>query len=527
MNNHNNQETQPQTILVIDYGSQYTQIILRRLRESYIHSEIAYPSITLNEIVRKNYLGVILSGGPNSVDDKGAPQIPHGLLQSGIPILGICYGLQLIVHNEGGRVASGGKHEYGDATLIVPPSSPHTQAHPLLQGIPHESRVWMSHEDEAHTLPPHYRAIASTDNTTNAAIEHVSKPIYGIQFHCEVAHTEYGTLLLENFAKNICNAPQTWTPSNFVDTSVKQIRLDANGKKVLCGVSGGVDSTVAAALVHKAIGNNLTCMFIDNGLLREDEVSNVQAMFRDVLKLELHTIHAKDRFLNALAGITSPEEKRKIIGEMFIRVFEENARKLGEFHYLVQGTLYSDVIESLASKEGVSQTIKSHHNVGGLPENMQFELIEPLRHLFKDEVRLLGKELAIPHDTLWRHPFPGPGLAVRILGAVDDESCRILRQVDKIFTEELHNANLYNQIWQALAVLLPVYTVGVMGDQRTYERVAVLRAVESTDAMTATWFHMPHKTLETLSNRIVNEVRGVNRVVYDISSKPPSTIEWE
>lgn len=509
-----------ETILILDFGSQYTQLIARRVREHHVFSEIQPFNAELEKFKTHNLKGIILSGGPSSVYDEEAPRIGKELLGLGVPVLGICYGLQLITYLEGGKVVQAEEKEYGPAQLQILKSSP------LLEGIPTENNVWMSHGDKVLTLPAGYNAIAKTENAPFAAIEHESGTIFGLQFHPEVTHTDYGSKLLGNFVLDICGCKGEWSPASFIEESVRSIRQQVGDKHVLCGLSGGVDSSVVAVLLQKAIGSQLHCVFVDNGLLRFREAEEVEEVFTTQFDMNLTCVNKRQLFYDKLQNVTDPERKRKIIGTEFIRVFEETAEHLGEFDFLAQGTLYPDVIESVSFK-GPSVTIKSHHNVGGLPEHFDFKLLEPLRELFKDEVRAVGRELGIPEKSIGRHPFPGPGLAVRILGAVTKERVEVLQKADAIYIEELHNAGIYDEIWQAFAVLLPVQSVGVMGDQRTYENVLALRAVTSTDGMTADWYEMPYDVLALVSNRIINEVRGINRVVYDVSSKPPATIEWE
>ncbi len=509
-----------QTIIIFDFGSQYTQLIARRIREMGVYCEIHPYNIDKQFLKNKSIKGIIFSGGPSSVYEENAPKIEAEVLALDLPILGICYGLQLITHLTGGQVVRAEKKEYGLAEIELMSQSL------LFKNIPDQSVVWMSHGDKVLKPGQGFKVIARTENSPFASIAHETKPIYGLQFHPEVEHTAFGRQLLKNFVFEICGCTGDWTPQSFIKESIELIRQKVGKQRVLCGLSGGVDSSVAAVLIHRAIGNQLHCVFVDTGLLRHNEVKEVEQVFRKHFKINLTVVDARERFLNRLKGVTDPEQKRKIIGEEFIRVFEEEARKLGEFKFLAQGTLYPDVIESVSFK-GPSATIKSHHNVGGLPESFDFELLEPLRELFKDEVRQVGRELGLPELIIERHPFPGPGLAVRILGEVTKERVELLQKADAIFIEELHHFKLYNKIWQAFAVLLPVRTVGVMGDQRTYENVIALRAVTSSDGMTADWFKMPYEALAKISNRIINEVQGVNRVVYDVSSKPPATIEWE
>ncbi|PIV06982.1 MAG: glutamine-hydrolyzing GMP synthase, partial [Syntrophobacterales bacterium CG03_land_8_20_14_0_80_58_14] len=503
-------------ILILDFGSQYTQLIARRIRELKVYSEIRPFSEPLDGIRAFSPSGLILSGGPSSVADPGAPLPDPGIFGLGIPILGICYGMQLMTHMLGGRVAAAPHREYGAAELKLLAESD------LLSGLGKRLRVWMSHGDRIDAPPKGFSPIAGTPNSPVAAMADAGRGYYALQFHPEVAHTPQGMEILKNFAYRICGCGPNWTMHSFVEQAVSDIRARAGNGKVICALSGGVDSSVAAVLIHRAIGDRLTCIFVDNGLLRLNEPEKVVRTFRDEFRIPLIAVQAEDRFLAKLAGVTDPEKKRKIIGNEFIQVFEEEAGRLGKVDFLAQGTLYPDVIESVSFK-GPSATIKSHHNVGGLPERMKLKLIEPLRELFKDEVRLAGKELEIPDEILFRQPFPGPGLAVRVLGEVTRDRLDILRRADAIVIEEVKAAGLYRQIWQSFAVLLPIRTVGVMGDERTYEHVIAVRAVTSQDGMTADWVQLPYDLLARISNRIINEVKGVNRVAYDISSKPPST----
>ncbi|MFO7526652.1 MAG: glutamine-hydrolyzing GMP synthase [Ignavibacteriaceae bacterium] len=509
-----------ETILIIDFGSQYTQLITRRIREANVYSEIYPHSITLEKVLEINPSGIILSGGPMSVYDKDSPDIDPGILKLEIPVLGICYGLQLICKKLNGKVDPAKDREYGRARLILSKESP------LFNNVKKESNVWMSHGDYLTELPAGFDIIAKSDHSPICAIANDQSKIYGVQFHPEVVHSEEGTKILNNFLFKLCNCKGDWTPQNFIEQKIKLIKDIAGDSKVICALSGGVDSTVAAVLVKKAIGNNLICIHIDTGLMRLHESSKIGILFDEKLNLNHVHIDSSELFLSRLKNISDPEAKRKIIGSTFIEVFEEQAKKYSDAKFLVQGTLYPDVIESVSVK-GASVTIKSHHNVGGLPEKMNLKLIEPFRELFKDEVRNVGRELEIPEEFIERHPFPGPGLAVRIIGDVNKEKLDLLREADDIFISAIKESGLYDQIWQAFAVLLPIQSVGVMGDQRTYENVLALRAVTSVDGMTADWFQFEHEFLSNVSNKIINKVRGINRVVYDISSKPPATIEWE
>lgn len=513
-------------ILIIDYGSQYTQLIARRVREARVYSEIHPPTVTTEWVKEWNPTGIILSGGPNSVYDEGAPKADREILDAA-PVLGICYGMQLIAQLEGAEVKRGGRREYGRAELTV------AEGNGLFSGFDSGEKVnaWMSHGDHIESPPPGYAVTAVSQGNPVTAFRHLNKPVFGVQFHPEVAHTPRGSEIIANFLFNVCKAEPDWTPGAFIEDEVKKIKEQVGKSHVICGLSGGVDSSVAAALVHKAIGDQLTCIFVDNGLLRLHEREQVERTFRKHMGVNLIVVDAEQRFLDALAGVEDPEKKRKIIGHTFIDVFEDAAVGVGSGHenveFLVQGTLYPDVIESASPKGGPSVTIKTHHNVGGLKPDMKFKLIEPLRELFKDEVRNVGRELGLPEEMVGRHPFPGPGLGIRVLGDIDKQKLDTLRAADAIYLEEIRAAGLYNDIWQAFAVLLPIRSVGVQGDERSYDNVVALRAVTSTDGMTADWFPFPHDVLARISNRISNEVRGVNRVAYDVSSKPPATIEWE
>jgi len=510
-------------ILILDFGSQYTQLIARRVRECQIYSEIHPYPLPLEEIGSMAPQGIILSGGPASVYEENAPRCDAGLFRLGIPILGICYGMQLMGYLLGGEVTRSKKREYGKAKLVLDGEGK------LFRGLGKKGRhllVWMSHGDQVKTLPPGFRRVAHSWNTPVAAIEDDRRKIYGLQFHPEVVHTPQGIHLIRNFLFNICHCTNLWTMESFLDQTAHQVKEKIGSEKVICALSGGVDSSVVALLLHRVIGDHLQCIFVNNGLLRKDEASQVVDLFRYHFKIPLDYVDAENHFLKKLEGVIDPEEKRRTIGKEFISIFEREARKVGGVNYLAQGTLYPDVIESVSYK-GPSATIKSHHNVGGLPKRMKFKLVEPLRELFKDEVRQLGRVLELPEEIIQRQPFPGPGLAIRIIGEVTRERLDILRAADEVVREEMQKARLWNKVWQSFAILLPVRTVGVMGDERTYEHVIAIRVVTSLDGMTADWAKLPHKVLENMSNRIINEVRGVNRVVYDVSSKPPGTIEWE
>ncbi len=515
-------ETQHETVIILDFGSQYTQLIARRVREAGVYCEILPCNSPIEKITARRPKGLILSGSPASVYQEGAPRPDPNLLQSiDCPVLGICYGLQILAFDLGGKVESSPNREFGYARLKVV-----DEQSCLFKGLPAQMDVWMSHGDQMTEVPPGFRVTALTDDALNA-IENIDRRIYGVQFHPEVAHTPLGAQVIRNFLFSVCNCRGDWSPKAVIEEQISRIREQVGETgRVVSGLSGGVDSTVAAALVHRAIGERQRCLFVDNGLLRDGEFEFTLALLQQQMKLNILGIRAGEQFLGALKDVTDPEEKRKAIGRVFIDVFEQEARQLGDVEFLVQGTLYPDVIESV-SVRGPSAVIKSHHNVGGLPEKMKLRLIEPLRELFKDEVRLMGRELDVPEEILTRHPFPGPGLAVRIIGEVTEERVRLLQAADRILDEELRAANLYNSVWQAFPVLLPVSTVGVMGDERTYEKVVAIRAVTSVDGMTADWARLPHDLLARVSSRIISEIRGINRVVYDISSKPPSTIEWE
>jgi GMP synthase (glutamine-hydrolysing) len=506
-------------VLVVDLGGQYSQLIARRVRECRVYSELVGHTISPEAVRARNPYAIILSGGPASVYADDAPHVDPGIFELGIPTLGICYGMQLMALDLGGRVDRTGVSEFGKTDLRIEEST-------LLKDTPSEQTVWMSHRDSVVAPPEGARVVAGSPSTPIAAFEAPERALYGVQFHPEVVHTPYGMDVLKNFLYEIAAAPPAWTPAAVIEEQVERIRAQVGRERVLCALSGGVDSAVAALLVHKAVGDQLTCVFVDHGLLRKNEAEQVVETFGQHFHVPLVHVQAQQRFLELLDGVEDPEQKRKVIGREFIRVFEEEARKLGDVRWLVQGTLYSDVIES-GGTEGVAATIKSHHNVGGLPDDMKMQLVEPLRLLFKDEVRRVGEELGMPERMVWRQPFPGPGLAIRIIGAVSEERLAILREADAILQEEVRRAGLYRDLWQSFAVLPAIRSVGVQGDERTYGYPVVIRAVTSDDAMTADWARLPYDLIETISGRIVNEISGVNRVVLDVTSKPPATIEWE
>jgi GMP synthase (glutamine-hydrolysing) len=507
------------SVVILDYGSQYSQLIARRVREAHVYSELLPHDVTWEQVKSIHPKGIILSGSPSSVYAADAPTLPDWVLESGLPVLGICYGMQLLTHHLGGNVGAAEEREYGPASIKV------LRNESIFQGLPDQLDVWMSHGDRIEALPPGFETLASSDNAPFAAMGR--DKIVGIQFHPEVSHTPLGSAIIRAFLYEVCDCSGNWTPDSFIESTVEDIRRIVGDDHVLLALSGGVDSSVAAALIHQAIGDQLTPVFVNTGLLREGEAELVRSTFEQSFGMNLVYADATERFLERLSGIVEPEEKRKAIGAEFIGVFEHAAREYGPFKFLAQGTLYPDVIESATRSSGAAQKIKTHHNVGGLPEDLTFELLEPLRFLFKDEVREIGKRLGVPDEIVQRQPFPGPGLAVRILGAVNDEDLALLRRADAIVRQEIEGAGLGESIWQFFAVLLPVYTTGVMGDGRTYAKVIAIRAITSEDAMTADWARLPDELLSRMSNRIVNEIDGINRVVYDITSKPPATIEWE
>lgn len=508
-------------IIIIDFGSQYNQLIARRVRECRVYCQIEPPDISLEKLKALQPEGIILSGGPASIYDEGSPRMDEKILDLGVPVLGICYGFQFMVDSLGGVVRKAEKREYGFAELSIDrPDS-------ILKGVDSPTQCWMSHGDSIKQLPGGFDVTASTANTPFAAGSNPEKGLYGLQFHPEVEHTPKGKTMLRSFLKDVCGCKHRWTMKSFAREEIARIRETVGDKKVILGLSGGVDSSVTAMLLHKAVGKRLTCIFVDNGLLRKQEAAKLKVTLKDHLKINIKFVSARRKFLTPLAGVTDPEKKRKIIGRVFMEVFEAEAKKIKGAEFLAQGTLYPDIIESVSAFGGPTSVIKSHHNVGGLPKKMKLALIEPLKYLFKDEVRKLGAEIGLPEELIWRQPFPGPGLAIRIIGAVTRKRLSVLKEVDAVLLEEIRSAGYYRKLWQSFAVLLPLKSVGVMGDLRTYENIVAIRAVTSKDAMTADWARLPHKLLSGISNRIINEVNGVNRVVYDISSKPPGTIEWE
>ncbi len=508
-------------ILIIDFGSQYNQLIARRVREYHVFCQIESPDITLDHIKSLNPHGIILSGGPSSIYEKNSPEIDSRIFNLGIPVLGICYGMQFMINTLGGNVKKAKKREYGFADLKI------KKQVDIFKDVEKNESCWMSHGDSIESLPPGFKITASTENTKIAATAYGKKRFFGLQFHPEVAHTPKGKTMIRNFLFDICGCKKTWNMKSFADTAINLVKEKVGNDRVILGLSGGVDSSVTAILIHNAIGKRLTCIFVDNGLLRKDETKKLKLTLREHLKLTIRFVSARTKFLKALKNVEDPEKKRKIIGRIFMEVFEAEAKKIKGAKYLAQGTLYPDIIESISPFGGPTAVIKSHHNVGGLPKKMKLKLVEPLKYLFKDEVRSLGKELGMNDDLVWRQPFPGPGLAIRIIGEVTSKRLSILREADAVLLEEIKKAGYYKKVWQSFAVLLPLKSVGIMGDKRTYENIVAIRAVTSKDAMTADWARLPQKLLGTISNRIINEVAGVNRVVYDISSKPPSTIEWE
>jgi GMP synthase (glutamine-hydrolysing) len=508
-------------ILIIDFGSQFNQLIARRVRECRVYCQIEPPTLAIAKIIKLNPNGIILSGGPSSIYEKHSPRVDPAIFDLGIPVLGICYGMQFMVDALGGKVKKSSKREYGFAELKLESDGV------IFKSIPQKSQVWMSHGDSITNLPQGFVTTATTDNTPIAATAHLEKRFFGLQFHPEVAHTLKGKPMLANFLFDVCGCKRTWSMKSFAKTAIAEMREAVGEKKVILGLSGGVDSSVTAMLLHHAIGKNLTCIFVDNGLLRKNEALKLKETFKQHLKINIRFVRAGNLFLTALKDVVDPEKKRKIIGKIFMDVFEAEALKIKGADFLAQGTLYPDIIESRSAFGGPTSVIKSHHNVGGLPKRMKLKLVEPLQYLFKDEVRKLGIQLGLDHDMVWRQPFPGPGLAIRVIGAITPKRLSILQEVDAVLIEEIKAAGYYKKVWQSFAVLLPIKSVGIMGDSRTYENIVAIRAVTSKDAMTADWAKLPHRLLGRISNRIINEVRGVNRVVYDISSKPPSTIEWE
>jgi GMP synthase (glutamine-hydrolysing) len=508
-------------ILIIDFGSQFNQLIARRVRECHVYCQIESPRISINDIRDMNPEGIILSGGPSSIYEKNSPRIDPRIFDLKVPVLGICYGMQFMVDALGGVVKSARKREYGFAELLIKKQTG------LFKKIGSKTQTWMSHGDSIQKLPQGFVTTATTSNTPIAAAQNYRRRLYGLQFHPEVEHTPKGKLMLQSFLFDVCNCRRSWTMKSFAKSTITEIREQIGNQKVILGLSGGVDSSVTALLIHKAVGKKLTCIFVDNGLLRKNEAAQLKQRLKQHLNINIKFVSAKSKFLNALAGVSDPEKKRKIIGKVFMEVFEAQAKKIKGAEFLAQGTLYPDVIESVSAFGGPTSVIKSHHNVGGLPKKMKLKLVEPLRFLFKDEVRVLGKAIGLPDDLTWRQPFPGPGLAIRIIGEITRQRLTILREVDAVLLEEIRAGGYYKKLWQSFAVLLPLKSVGIMGDSRTYEHIVAIRAVTSKDAMTADWARLPHAFLGKISNRIINEVRGVNRVVYDISSKPPSTIEWE
>jgi len=508
-------------ILIIDFGSQFNQLIARRVRECHVYCQIESPRISINDIKGMKPEGIILSGGPSSIYEKNSPRIDPRIFDLKVPVLGICYGMQFMVDALGGVVKSTRKREYGFAELLIKKQTG------LFKKIGSKTQTWMSHGDSIQKLPQGFVTTATTSNTPIAAAQNYRRRLYGLQFHPEVEHTPKGKLMLQSFLFDVCNCRRSWTMKSFAKSTITEIREQIGNQKVILGLSGGVDSSVTALLIHKAVGKKLTCIFVDNGLLRKNEAAQLKQRLKQHLNINIKFVSAKSKFLNALAGVSGPEKKRKIIGKVFMEVFEAQAKKIKGAEFLAQGTLYPDVIESVSAFGGPTSVIKSHHNVGGLPKKMKLKLVEPLRFLFKDEVRALGKAIGLPHDLTWRQPFPGPGLAIRIIGEITRQRLSILREVDAVLLEEIRAGGYYKKLWQSFAVLLPLKSVGIMGDSRTYEHIVAIRAVTSKDAMTADWARLPHAFLAKISNRIINEVRGVNRVVYDISSKPPSTIEWE